>query len=150
MENVVHTAQEAKFNAAMLSVYRLDEALIKCNEYSYSADVCNDPKEKAQYLIQWKAELEVFAREISCKLKDCEDIAKNELKEVENMRIAKLPFLLIFRPTEDYGTESLMKVKTFKTWKESLHAFELKLRSYANKYKLLIPDKEDSRHAASH
>jgi hypothetical protein len=152
MSEIVYTSQEAKFNAAMLSVNRLDDVLVLCNQNSSMASMENDPKIKAQSLINWKAYLEVLIREIGCKLRESKEVTNNEVIEVENLRkgFNNLPRLLYMLPTEYDGNETIMKLSTFNTWYERLHSMELKLRSYANKYKLLIPDKEDSRHAASH
>lgn len=142
---------EAKFNAAILSITRLHNALVDCNNYAYSAGVSTDPMEKAQYITQWKFSLDVFYREVSSKLKG--KIDEDEKLEIENERkvIAKLPKLLICLPTESGKIEHIIYDSTYKLYEKIFHALEIKLRFYADKYKLLIPNKDnESRFAASH
>jgi hypothetical protein len=134
--------ESPKFNAANLSIIRLNEELITINYYFKIAETSNIHLEKQEALRFVKSSLRRFFVEISDKLKTVGKI--NEDKEVEDLFIIidALPTFIKWQNTEFDGPKSRLNIKVFNQHFALLHSLDKKLRYFADNHGLLNPSQD--------
>lgn len=133
---------QASFNAAIPSVFRLHQLLYEANEYSR---LCFEGGFDYPQLRRWFLTLLTLYREVYPKLKDKDIVEIDEM--INEFGTIEKP---VYARRTPEGIHSCINHVGFKQHWHLLDNLEKRLRKLADKYGLLIPNKQGAWDAIAH